>query len=191
MLGRIVDTIKLKDGGSKLKQKRRKMKELRERLLSQVVKVPGPLETDCWLCDGRVTHKTISWLGETHSASRLSYLAFVGPVKFNHYVLHRCDIGGCINPNHLFQGTPQDNVLDAIAKGRFRLNRAGEGSTRAKLTEVKVKRIKAMILAGVPLKNIAIEFGVSPPCISDIKTGNSWGWVEPMKPEDRKLRRRV
>lgn len=33
-------------------------------------------------------------------------------------VLHRCDEPQCWNPSHLFLGTQQDNIADAIAKGR-------------------------------------------------------------------------
>jgi hypothetical protein len=34
-------------------------------------------------------------------------------------VLHRCDNPPCVNPDHLFVGTQQDNIADAMAKGRI------------------------------------------------------------------------
>lgn len=34
--------------------------------------------------------------------------------------LHRCDNPPCINPAHLYEGTQQDNVADAVARGRAR-----------------------------------------------------------------------
>lgn len=34
-------------------------------------------------------------------------------------VLHRCDNKLCFNPTHLFLGTQQDNILDAVQKGRM------------------------------------------------------------------------
>jgi hypothetical protein len=91
------------------------MQELRKRLLAQVEKVPGPLETECWL----MAHPILRWKDRVGRVSRFSYLAFVGPIKQGNYVLHKCDVGGCVNPDHLWQGTPQENVQDAIAKGRF------------------------------------------------------------------------
>lgn len=33
-------------------------------------------------------------------------------------VLHSCDVRNCIEPNHLFEGTAQDNTQDMMAKGR-------------------------------------------------------------------------
>jgi hypothetical protein len=37
------------------------------------------------------------------------------------FILHKCDIRNCWNPNHLFEGTAFDNVQDAISKGRMKL----------------------------------------------------------------------
>lgn len=36
------------------------------------------------------------------------------------YVCHRCDNPLCVRPDHLFIGTPLDNNIDKIRKGRYR-----------------------------------------------------------------------
>lgn len=47
-----------------------------------------------------------------------SYKAFVGSVPKGLFVCHHCDNRSCINPDHLFLGTQQDNMDDMIRKGR-------------------------------------------------------------------------
>lgn len=35
------------------------------------------------------------------------------------YACHHCDNRTCCQPEHLFEGTPSDNVQDMMAKGRW------------------------------------------------------------------------
>ena len=78
-------------------------------------------DDDCWLSD-RQTNRgycniyhngirryqhVLAW--EMHNAE---------PVPEGMVVMHTCDNSSCFNPNHLVLGTQQDNVNDALAKGR-------------------------------------------------------------------------
>src|SRR5581483_3017144 len=51
-------------------------------------------------------------------AHRVSYEMFVGLIPAKMQVLHRCDVGPCVNPAHLFLGTQRDNIRDLHAKRR-------------------------------------------------------------------------
>lgn len=55
---------------------------------------------------------------KTVSAHRAAYEAYFGAVPAGMMVCHRCDNPKCINAEHLFLGSRQDNVDDREAKGR-------------------------------------------------------------------------
>lgn len=88
------------------------------RFWAKVEKGPG-----CWLWTGaknsRGYGQTASGLkGKSKLAHRASYEHFYGPIPDGLYVLHRCDVPHCVNPQHLFVGTAADNMQDAVRKGR-------------------------------------------------------------------------
>ncbi len=96
-------------------------------------------ETNCWI-----------WIGPTCSNGRYGYIKGMNPLMMAHryffqenkreipkgmFVCHTCDNGLCVNPDHLFLGTPKDNIQDCLKKGRLKnlfKNQKGQNNANAK-----------------------------------------------------------
>jgi hypothetical protein len=90
-------------------------------------------------------------------------------------VLHRCDNPKCVNPAHLFLGTPADNMRDRDQKGR---STHGERHRWAKLTVAEVVEIRRLRRSGMSLAAIARRFGVSKSGVNNVVNGHAWRWFE-------------
>lgn len=75
-------------------------------------------------------------------ASRFMWAMVHGRKVPDHlHVLHKCDNPSCVNPDHLFLGTDNDNVQDMMKKGR-NPNREGSNNGRAIINEEIVRYIR-------------------------------------------------
>lgn len=154
-----------------------KPQSLQERFWAKVDK-RGPDE--CWLWTARITSGYGSIGGGGHSgrslsAHRVSWELHNGPIPAGVHVLHRCDNRLCVNPAHLFLGTPADNMADRDAKGR---QAAGEKNGVAKLTDNDVRTIRATYAkGGVTQEALARSFNVHQGLISGIIARRRWRHV--------------
>lgn len=103
------------------KKKGPKPRPIEERFWAKVHKT-----NTCWIWTGwrqKSGHGNIFvgvGLGKT-GAHRISWIINKGPIPEGLFVCHICDIPWCVNPDHLFLGTHDDNMADAWAKGRLKL----------------------------------------------------------------------
>lgn len=105
---------------------------LRERWEAKVEKGEG-----CWIWRGAMMGTgygcimTGSRRGPHYgpkAAHRVSWMLHYGEIPPGLYVCHRCDVPACVRPDHLFLGTPRDNVLDRERKGRHHKTHSGRGA---------------------------------------------------------------
>ncbi len=109
-------------------------------------------------------------------AHRLAAEHWVGSVD-GQIVCHHCDTPLCVNPDHLFIGTVQDNSTDMVEKGRH-VPVPGERSGAAKLKREEVLLIRQLHAEGcVRVDEIAQRFSVSPSTIHSIASGNTWSHI--------------
>lgn len=82
---------------------------------------PEP-NSGCWLWTKALTKEGYGSLGfnrKINYAHRVSWILHRGEIPPGLCVLHHCDTRACVNPDHLFLGTYQDNFHDCRAKGRI------------------------------------------------------------------------
>ena len=92
-------------------------------------------------------------------------------------VCHTCDNPCCVNPEHLFVGTRQDNVDDRERKGR-NITFTGEEQPRAKLTKKAVKDARwERAYKGTSLQKLADKYGVSKHTIQNAINCKTWKCV--------------
>lgn len=128
-------------------------------------KVARKQSSECWAWLACVFAGTgygcFGFRGRNWGAHRVAWVLTHGEIPAGMFVCHRCDNKQCVNPSHLFLGTPGDNLRDMSAKGR--------GGRPIKLDFAAVVRMRG---EGKSQREIARALGVTQPCVSQFLRGH-------------------
>lgn len=148
------------------------MTTLNERFWSKVAKTDS-----CWNWLG---YKTRQGYGRLYDrprevtsglAHRISWRLHFGEIPDQLHVLHRCDNPSCVNPEHLFLGTNDDNQADKLRKRRHSF---GSKVHCSKANEILISNIRALFAAGMNSRLIKELFGLR---LRAFTRGHDWKHV--------------
>ncbi len=143
----------------------------------------GEPNSGCWLWTGtsdRAGYGQINVDGKNRIATHIA-LSFQGiDVPKGMFACHKCDVPACVNPAHLFVGTPRENMQDAAAKGRWSAPPIlrGQNQPKAKLTDDAVRQMRQEYATGTTsTPKLSRRYGLSQASIHAVISGKTWAHV--------------
>lgn len=103
-------------------------------------------------------------------AHRAAWQAANGEIPAGAEVCHKCDNRACVNPEHLFIGSHQDNMADMKQKGRAK-GLVGTDNHKCKITPAIAAEI---ICSAAPKNELAKRFGITVCMIGRIQRRIAW-----------------
>jgi len=142
----------------------------------------------CWPWNGTMLsngYGVVKHKRKPYKAHRASFIINKGEIPAGMYVCHSCDNPSCVNPNHLWLGTPKDNMHDKVAKDRqskgsfhsesvkksdlFKINfPKGERHGHAKVTDAQRHEIIDRVNSGDVQRLIGLDYGITQSAVSAI-----------------------
>lgn len=158
-------------------------KTLRERFDAKWTPEPN---SGCWLWTGssRGGYGQINsgGRGVLLAAHRVSFEFANGQIQKGMCVLHRCDNPPCVNPDHLFLGTPKDNAVDRARKNRGNRPTGEKGPSAVLCVDFVVEIRRRRLERGESMDELATAFGVCRSTIRNVLTGKTWASVKTQDP---------
>lgn len=139
-----------------------------ERFNQYVSKTPDENGCILWLaCKNSKGYGNFRFNGSMQLSHRISWILNRGYIPSGMGVLHTCDNPPCVNPNHLYLGTTQDNTKDMVKRNRQSrgiVHRLISGSPKTSVNKSKYKGVcwdknRDMWVARIRKKNSRIHIG--------------------------------
>lgn len=132
-------------------------------------------EEGCWMWEGWPAtpnaYGGFQVVNKKFLAHRVAYALTKGAIPAGMFVCHHCDNPKCVRPDHLFLGTPLDNMRDMHRKGRAR-------SGNAKLNPDAVRDIRSAHSTGMGYRRLARKHGVAVNAVVQVLRGDTWTHVQ-------------
>lgn len=166
---------RIRSDSYKLLSKEEKLNKLKMLFNKHTIK---GLDSECWIWEGSFNtsgYGCLEWNGGKYiSAHRASYLIHFNDLPSNLSICHKCDNPTCVNPSHLFLGTPKDNAQDRDKKGRLKTLKHDSHPMR-KITMEIAKEIRELIKTNkYHLREISEKYNLSKTNILHIKHNKIW-----------------
>lgn len=145
-----------------------------EYLLGRSMPIP---ESGCWVWLGAVSsgkrgYPVISDKnGLAVKVTRLIWEMLHGSIPEGMFICHKCDVPSCINPDHLYAGTPKQNSADMMKRNRSYLQKVQGNVRRKRITR---EQAIAVMTSTKSLHEMAKEFSLQVGTLSYIRSGRTW-----------------
>ena len=142
------------------------------------VDVAGP--DDCWLWRAGKDRDGYGVSHENRKQFRVHRKVLADklgrPLLAGMLACHTCDTPACVNPRHLYEGTPKENTADIFRRGR-NPRQDGEFNGASKLTKQDVLNIREVGTLDFSHEQIAQMFGCSRRLVGFIIRRERWAHV--------------
>lgn len=153
-----------------------------------ILKIEVTDECWTWKSSAKTRYGYFNLKGTSTRVNRLAWALSRGSICAV-YVCHHCDNTKCVRPDHLFEGTQAENMLDMYAKGRATKHFGDEHWTHkmpervmrreengnAKLTEEAVAQLRCAFAEGTTnISALSRRFGIGRTQVYRVLERKSW-----------------